>query len=89
MNFGVKKNSESQSDSGNGHHTPTRGNDNLHAGLRRALQRIVSLEEQVSTLRRDINATRKKVYREEHAPHQETSGTASPFAGLSYPVRRS
>ena len=39
--------------------------DTLWAMIRRITARVKSLEEEVSTLRRDVNATRKKVYRDE------------------------
>ena len=39
--------------------------DTLWAMIRRITARVKSMEEEVSTLRRDVNATRKKVYRDE------------------------
>jgi len=45
--------------------TQTTSLGTLYALQRRMAERVKSIELEVSTLRRDVNATRRKVYREE------------------------
>jgi len=55
--------------------------DNLWARIRHIEARVKSLESEASTLRRDLNATRRKVYREDEAsPSDKQLVIPDPFS---------
>lgn len=51
--------------------------DTTHAYIRHLANRVRDLETEVSTLRRDLNATRRKVYRDDSPPSMETPPVVS------------
>lgn len=53
--------------------------DALFASIRSLTARTIALETQVSTLRRDVNATRMRVYREEAVSSKVESEIIDPF----------
>ena len=63
-----KSNHKGQTPSGDEHRPKTKDDDRIYALLRRLGQKVSQLESEVSTIRRDLNATRRKVYREDGSP---------------------